>query len=107
MIAVSPLALVDMAFIARRNLRLINRIATLYGIELGITAVCDCFARCCLISLSLAPANWCARWGWTGCRRIWRPGCRRAPRRALAPVLTARLRDQGDGAVPPVAVDRR
>ena len=35
MIAVSPLALVDMAFIAGRNLRLINRIATLYGIELG------------------------------------------------------------------------
>ena len=27
----SPLALVDMAFIAWRNLRLINRIATLYG----------------------------------------------------------------------------
>ncbi len=85
MIAVSPLALVDMAFIAWRNLRLINRIATLYGIELGITAVCDCFAWCCSISLSLAPANWCARWAWTGCRRIWRPGCRRAPRRALAP----------------------
>ena len=35
MIAVSPLALVDMAFIAWRNLRLINRIAQLYGIELG------------------------------------------------------------------------
>lgn len=35
MIAISPLALVDMAFIAWRNLRLINRIATLYGIELG------------------------------------------------------------------------
>ncbi|WP_225758636.1 YcjF family protein [Leclercia sp. Marseille-Q4284] len=35
MIAVSPLALVDMAFIAWRNLRLINRIAALYGIELG------------------------------------------------------------------------
>jgi putative membrane protein len=35
MIAVSPLALVDMAFIAWRNLRLINRIAKIYGIELG------------------------------------------------------------------------
>lgn len=35
MIAVSPLALVDMAFIAWRNLRLVNRIAVLYGIELG------------------------------------------------------------------------
>jgi putative membrane protein len=35
MIAVSPLALVDMAFIAWRNLRLVNRIAAIYGIELG------------------------------------------------------------------------
>ncbi|WP_061709039.1 TIGR01620 family protein [Pseudenterobacter timonensis] len=35
MIAVSPLALVDMAFIAWRNIRLINRIAAIYGIELG------------------------------------------------------------------------
>ncbi|PQQ37886.1 TIGR01620 family protein [Photorhabdus luminescens] len=35
MIAVSPLAVVDMAFIAWRNIRLINRIAALYGIELG------------------------------------------------------------------------
>lgn len=86
MIAVSPLALVDMAFIARRNLRLINRIATLYGIELGYYSRLRLFRWCCSISLSLAPANWCARWGWTGCRRIWRPGCRRAPRRALAPV---------------------
>ncbi|GKX61664.1 UPF0283 membrane protein [Pragia fontium] len=35
MIAVSPLAIVDMAFIAWRNLRLINRIANIYGIQLG------------------------------------------------------------------------
>ncbi len=35
MIAVSPLALVDMIFIAWRNIRLINHIAALYGIELG------------------------------------------------------------------------
>lgn len=35
MVACSPLALVDMAFIAWRNLRLVNRIANLYGIELG------------------------------------------------------------------------
>ncbi|OCQ52939.1 hypothetical protein Ppb6_01832 [Photorhabdus australis subsp. thailandensis] len=35
MIAVSPLAIIDMAFIAWRNIRLINRIAGLYGIELG------------------------------------------------------------------------
>lgn len=35
MVACSPLALVDMAFIAWRNVRLVNRIANLYGIELG------------------------------------------------------------------------
>lgn len=35
MIAVSPLAIVDMAFIAWRNIRLINRIAAIYGINLG------------------------------------------------------------------------
>ena len=39
MIAVSPLALVDMAFIAWRNLRLINRIATLYGMVRRIRGV--------------------------------------------------------------------
>lgn len=47
MIAVSPLALVDMAFIARRNLRLINRIATLYGIELGYYSRLRLFRWCC------------------------------------------------------------
>lgn len=34
-VAVSPLALVDMFFVAWRNIRLLNRIAALYGIELG------------------------------------------------------------------------
>lgn len=65
MIAVSPLALVDMAFIAWRNLRLINRIATLYGIELGY------YSRLRLFLPGVAqyrfrwrPANWCARWAW-------------------------------------------
>jgi len=48
MIAVSPLALVDMAFIAWRNLRLVNRIAVLYGIELGY------FSRLRLFRLVLA-----------------------------------------------------
>ncbi|PVZ84822.1 TIGR01620 family protein [Serratia sp. S1B] len=47
MIAVSPLALVDMAFIAWRNIRLINRIAALYGIELGY------FSRIRLLKLVL------------------------------------------------------
>ena len=40
-----PMALVDMAFIARRNLtRLINRIATCTALSSGITAACACFA---------------------------------------------------------------
>ena len=34
-VAISPLALVDMFFIAWRNIRLINNIAKIYGIELG------------------------------------------------------------------------
>ncbi|OOS01911.1 TIGR01620 family protein [Canicola haemoglobinophilus] len=34
-VAVSPLAIVDMFFIAWRNIRLINQLAKLYGIELG------------------------------------------------------------------------
>lgn len=35
MIAVSPLAVVDMMFMAWRNIRMINQIAAIYGIELG------------------------------------------------------------------------
>jgi uncharacterized protein (TIGR01620 family) len=81
MIAVSPLALVDMAFIAWRNLRLINRIATLYGIELGYYSRLRLF-RLVLLNIALpAPANWCGKWAWTGCRRIWRPDFRRVRRR--------------------------
>lgn len=34
-VAISPLAVVDMFFIAWRNLRLMNKIAEIYGIELG------------------------------------------------------------------------
>ncbi|WAX72085.1 YcjF family protein [Gallibacterium anatis] len=34
-VAVSPLALVDMAFVAWRHLRLINKLAALYGVKLG------------------------------------------------------------------------
>lgn len=34
-VAISPLALIDMFFIAWRNIRLINNIAKIYGIELG------------------------------------------------------------------------
>lgn len=35
LVAISPLALVDMAFVAWRSLRLINKLAALYGVELG------------------------------------------------------------------------
>ena len=35
LVAISPLALADMFFIAWRNIRLVNQIACLYGIELG------------------------------------------------------------------------
>lgn len=37
-VAISPLSLVDMFFVAWRNIRLINKIAEIYGIELGYWA---------------------------------------------------------------------
>lgn len=83
MIAVSPLALVDMAFIARRNLRLINRIATLYGIELGYYSRLRLF-RLVLLNIAFAgPVSWCVKSVWTGCLRIWPHACLRARRRGL------------------------
>lgn len=56
MIAVSPLALVDMAFIAWRNIRLINRIATIYGIELGYFSRIRLF-RLVLLNIAFAGAS--------------------------------------------------
>ncbi|WP_034915030.1 YcjF family protein [Erwinia sp. 9145] len=56
MIAVSPLALVDMAFIAWRNLRLVNRIATIYGIELGYFSRIRLF-RLVLLNIAFAGAS--------------------------------------------------
>jgi len=56
MIAVSPLALVDMAFIAWRNLRLVNRIAALYGIELGYFSRLRLF-RLVLLNIAFAGAS--------------------------------------------------
>ena len=56
MIAVSPLALVDMAFIAWRNLRLINRIANLYGIELGYYSRLRLF-KLVLLNIAFAGAS--------------------------------------------------
>ena len=56
MIAVSPLAMVDMAFIAWRNLRLINRIARLYGIELGYYSRLRLF-KLVLLNIAFAGAS--------------------------------------------------
>lgn len=56
MIAVSPLALVDMAFIAWRNIRLINRIAALYGIRLGYFSRIRLF-RLVLLNIAFAGAS--------------------------------------------------
>ncbi|MDW8846251.1 YcjF family protein [Erwinia sp. MMLR14_017] len=56
MIAVSPLALVDMAFIAWRNLRLINRIAAIYGIELGYFSRIRLF-RLVMLNIAFAGAS--------------------------------------------------
>ncbi|MFP1737968.1 YcjF family protein [Lonsdalea quercina] len=56
MVAVSPLALVDMAFIAWRNLRLVNRIAALYGIELGYFSRIRLF-RLVLLNVAFAGAS--------------------------------------------------
>ncbi|RAT16158.1 MULTISPECIES: YcjF family protein [Lonsdalea] len=56
MVAVSPLALVDMAFIAWRNLRLVNRIAGLYGIELGYFSRVRLF-RLVLLNVAFAGAS--------------------------------------------------
>ncbi|MFC0323212.1 YcjF family protein [Gallibacterium melopsittaci] len=47
LVAISPLALVDMAFIAWRHLRLINKLANLYGVKLGY------FSRIRLIKMVL------------------------------------------------------
>ena len=47
MIAVSPLAMVDMAFIAWRNLRLINPSPDCMALSLAITADCACSNWCC------------------------------------------------------------
>ncbi|QAV24499.1 YcjF family protein [Proteus hauseri] len=56
MIAVSPLAMVDMAFIGWRNIRLINRIAEIYGIELGYYSRLRLF-RLVLVNIAFAGAT--------------------------------------------------
>jgi putative membrane protein len=85
MIAVSPLALVDMAFIAWRNLRLVNRIAAIYGIELGYFSRLRLF-RLVLLNIAFAGASELVRevgmdWMSQDLAASYRP----ARRRGLAP----------------------
>lgn len=92
MIAVSPLALVDMAFIAWRNLRLINRIATLYGIELGYFSRLRLF-RLVLLNIAFAGASELVReigMDWVG-QDIAARVSARAAQGIGAGLLTARL----------------
>ncbi|MCT4703953.1 YcjF family protein [Enterobacteriaceae bacterium H20N1] len=92
MIAVSPLALVDMAFIAWRNLRLINRIATLYGIELGYFSRIRLF-RLVLLNIAFAGASELVRevgMDWVG-QDIAARLSARAAQGIGAGLLTARL----------------
>ena len=56
MIAVSPLALVDMAFIAWRNIRLINQVAAICGIELGYYSRLRLF-KLVLLNIAFAGAS--------------------------------------------------
>lgn len=56
MIVVSPQALIDMAFIAWRNLRLLNRIAAIYGIDLGYYSRIRLF-RMVLFNIAFAGAS--------------------------------------------------
>lgn len=55
-VAISPLAVVDMFFIAWRNLRLINKIAEIYGIELGYFARIR-LLRMVLVNIAFAGAT--------------------------------------------------
>lgn len=92
MIAVSPLAIVDMAFIAWRNIRLINRIAAIYGIELGYYSRIRLF-RMVLINIAFAGASELIRevgMGWLS-QDITARLSTRAAQGIGAGLLTARL----------------
>ncbi|SUX63934.1 Domain of uncharacterised function (DUF697) [Citrobacter amalonaticus] len=108
MIAVSPLALVDMAFIAWRNLRLINRIATLYGIELGYYSRLRLF-RLVLLNIAFAGASELVREVGDGLDVAGSRGAPVDPSRAgdRCGVVNRTTGDQSDGALPPVAVAGR
>ncbi|MCS5873695.1 hypothetical protein LN650_18735 [Klebsiella pneumoniae subsp. pneumoniae] len=100
----------DMAFIAWRNLRLIKpRLQRCTALSSGITAVCDCFAWCCL-SIAFAGASELVREVGVDWMSQDLANARHGARRAghwRRPADRPASRDQGDGAVPPAAVDRR
>ncbi|WP_106477293.1 YcjF family protein [Phytohalomonas tamaricis] len=56
MVAISPLTLLDMALMAWRNLRLVDRIAALYGLELGYASRLALF-RAVLTNMAFAGAS--------------------------------------------------
>ncbi|OHV12868.1 YcjF family protein [Kushneria phosphatilytica] len=56
MVAISPLTLVDMALMAWRNLRLVDRLAALYGLELGYSSRLALF-RSVLANMAFAGAS--------------------------------------------------
>ncbi|RKQ97076.1 putative membrane protein [Kushneria sinocarnis] len=56
MVAVSPLTLVDMALMAWRNLRLVDRLAAIYGLELGYSSRLALF-RAVLANMAFAGAS--------------------------------------------------
>lgn len=56
MVAISPLTLLDMALMAWRNLRLVDRLAALYGLELGYASRLALF-RAVLTNMAFAGAS--------------------------------------------------
>ena len=69
-VAISPLAIIDMFFIAWRNIRLINKIAAIYGIELGYFTRLR-LLRMVLVNLAFAGATEIVQdLGWIGFHKI-------------------------------------
>ncbi|XPE55673.1 DUF697 domain-containing protein [Shigella flexneri] len=73
---------------------LINRIATLYGIELGYYSRLRLFKLVLLnIAFAGAAANWCAKWGYLMSQDLAAGSSTRAAQGIGAGLLTARLLD--------------
>ncbi|MEX0632119.1 DUF697 domain-containing protein [Serratia ureilytica] len=93
MIAVSPLALVDMAFIAWRNIRLISRIAAFVRHRAGLLQPHSSCSGWVLLNIAFAGASGAGARSGHGLDVAGSGGAavRRARRRQSAPALTARL----------------